>query len=62
MTDNNLIDTSILNEVFLTPSKEIRADKSCSHAPCGGGSSVSNECDQAPCNGVCKSGDCSGIY
>lgn len=60
MSDNHIIDTSILTEVFLTPSQEVRTQTSCSHAPCGGGSSISNECNQAPCTGVCKSGDCSG--
>lgn len=62
MSDNTIIDTSILKEVFLTPSQEIRATKPCGHAPCGGGSSATNECEQAPCNGVCKSGDCTGFY
>lgn len=61
MSDNHIIDTSILTEVFLTPSNEVRADKSCGHAPCGGGSSVSNECEQATCSHFCASGQCKGF-
>jgi hypothetical protein len=44
--ENNNNDINLLNEIFLTPSSDIKTDR------------FSDTADAAPCNGSCSSGQC----